>query len=239
MKGDILMQFPNAARGVKKLFTAEILGLVSTVILVLSTATLLVFSLIQAFLTMRGEATDLSTLLTVSAIVTGVISIAAFVVMLVSAILSIIGMAQAGKDEPAFRTALIFTIIGLVASVVMNVLLIAMPAWRTALQQLNGLFDNVINILVVVFVVQGVSSLAEEIGDETLERRGELIRKLIVIMLTLSIFANLIGTSFFFIGGVMASFAGILGLIAEILSIVYYVIYLIFLGRASKVLKRA
>ena len=232
------MTYPNAARGVKKLCVAEILNMIAVVLGVLTAATVIVFGAVTVAINEMGN-TELGGLLNTTGTLTAVFGGATFVLAAIAMILQIVGLVQARKDEASFRMALIFTIVGLGAALLIQVLDIALPLWKTAIDQIGSVIDNACNILIVVFVVQGVSNLAEEIGDETLVRRGELIRSLVIFMLTMSIIANLIGTTFVFVGGTVVTFANVPSIVASILSVVYYIIYIVFLSRAKNVLAKA
>ena len=77
------MKFPNAEKGIRKIFTAEILGLISAIGVA-----------ITAILASNME--DAASSLKVAIIVCGALT---GVLMLISYIINIVGVTQASKDE--------------------------------------------------------------------------------------------------------------------------------------------
>ena len=120
------MTFPNAYHGVKKIFTAEILSIIAA-FLALVTA---VVAIVAAVSMAAGEedAAAAAGLGTVGLI------IASGVLYIISYIMNLVGLHQAGKDEANFKTAfiiMIFTLILTVVTVIIN-----------TISSGNGIADN-------------------------------------------------------------------------------------------------
>ena len=97
------MRFPNAAKGVNKIFIAEVFGLVG----IISALAAYVFLLIAGINSQGNE--DAGASLALCAIICGIVG---YVITVVAFILRIIGVVQAKKDEESFGTALIFVALG-------------------------------------------------------------------------------------------------------------------------------
>ena len=103
------MRFPNAFRGVKKIWLAEMLMLLAAIV------GIIIVIVMAANGTMVGEDIVINegvkTPIAVLGIVTAVIALVAF-------ILNLIGLINANNDDSAFRIALLVTILGIVASAI-------------------------------------------------------------------------------------------------------------------------
>ena len=97
------MKFPNAAKGVKKIFNAEIISLIAALI----GGAGLVMSLIGA-----SNETDESAGTTLLA-VSGALLIVSGIALLVAGIMNIIGFIQAAKDEKGIKRAVLCTVFSL------------------------------------------------------------------------------------------------------------------------------
>ena len=104
------MKFPNAANGVKKLFTAEILQIIAAVAL----AAAAIMSLVM----LANAANENAGATLGFGAGTLVFSIGGAVVSLISFILTIVGLVKASKDDNGFKTALAFIILAVVATIV-------------------------------------------------------------------------------------------------------------------------
>ena len=102
--------FTNACEGVKKIYKAEILSLIATVLL-------LIGSVISVFGIQAGENTSSGEGLLVSG---GLIVIVAAVLLIIAAIMNIIGVSRASKDEAAFKNALIALLFGIAANILVS-----------------------------------------------------------------------------------------------------------------------
>lgn len=219
------MTYPNAFSGVKKIFLAQILMLIVAVLTFITACTGVV-----GIQETNSETVQVGALAAVGGlgIVIAILSIIAFIINLV-------GLSQAGKDERSFKTAFILTIIGLVLSIIDGIYTNSHP-------DSGGIFDlstNVINVLVIILVINGVMALASKLNDEKLEKKGKNLLVIITIILIIALVLNIIGT---FVGdkigdGTAITFA-VIGIVSAILFIVAYIMYLSLLSRAKKTLQK-
>ena len=219
------MKFPNAAKGVKKIFNAEIIALIAA----LGTGIGLIMSLI-------GSSKEAAQANAESLLVTaGAILIISGIIVLIAGIMNIIGFLQAAKDEIGIKRAVLCTVFGSVFSVVASVF-----AGRTGfLGGLGTVFSatsHVLNMLVAIYLVNGLMNLSEKCNRTDMVKFGhEILTTIIVsyiISFVLSLLVNFgaITTSLGF--GLIKWLSGLTILFAVFI----YFLELIYLGRAKKML---
>lgn len=218
------MTYPNAASGVKKIFTAQMLEIAGTVFLTLAA----VFAILLSNAQKAGTLNDSDQSLAVMMIVALVVFSALFIV---AAVMQIIGLVKAGRDESSFRIALfavfanmIFVVTGMVFSGLQN----------GNVSSLMNLFSTIMDMIAFLYVIQGIRNLAIDLGNEKIDQMGNNIFKIILVVIVLEFIANVIVLIF---GGQTTHIvAGVVALIAAILSFVQYVMYLVFLVKGKKML---
>lgn len=218
------MRFPNAANGVKKLFTAEILSLISTVAMIIA--------ICLAVVAAAGSNAQNVTSGTIAAgMGTIILMAAAAVLVIIAGILALIGLIQASKDEVAFKTALIATIISLVAAVIMGIF-----SRYSVVQSICQCIQNIMSVVVTVFVIQGIINLAGRLKEREIAAKGKTLMTILIVIFALAFVASLISAIF---GGALAStIAGIIALVALVLDLIGYIIYLTLLAKAKKMLAK-
>lgn len=215
------MKFPNAAKGVKRIFTAEILKLVAAVVSIIGVA-LMIITLAAAESKAEGA--------TIAAGTGTVILLAvAAVLALIGGIMALIGIINASKDEGSFKVALFAIIISLCAAIVGGIF-----SQNSTIQSICQIVQNLMSIFVTVFVIQGVSNLAEKVGNDNVAAQGKTLLTIIVAIYALSLIANIIVLIF---GGMFVSVtAGVIAVIALVLNVIGYIVYLSLLSKGKKML---
>lgn len=218
------MRFPNAASGVKKLFTAEILSLISTLAMIIAVC--------LAVVAAAGSNAQNVTSGTIAAgMGTIILMAAAAVLAIIAGILALIGLINASKDEIAFKTALIATIISLVAAVIMGIF-----SRYSVVQSICQCIQNIMSVVVTVFVIQGIINLAGRLKEREVAAKGKTLMTILIVIFALAFVASLISAIF---GGALAStIAGIIALVALVLDLIGYIIYLTLLAKAKKMLAK-
>lgn len=218
------MRFPNAASGVKKLFTAEILSLISTLAMIIAVC--------LAVVAAAGSNAQNVTSGTIAAgMGTIILMAAAAVLALIAGILALIGLINASKDEIAFKTALIATIISLVAAGIMGIF-----SRYSVVQSICQCIQNIMSVVVTVFVIQGIINLAGRLKEREIASKGKTLMTILIVIFALAFVASLISAIF---GGALAStIAGIIALVALVLDLIGYIIYLTLLAKAKKMLAK-
>ena len=215
------MRFPNAANGVKKIFTAQILGLIASVAMIIGLIFLIVTAA-AADANAQGGAVA-------AGIGTIILLAGAAVLVMIGSIMTLVGVIQASRDEGAFKTALIAIIISLVAAVIA-----AIFTSSGVVQSICQIIQNVMSLAATLFVINGVTNLAEKLNNTEVWSKGRNLLKVIVCIYALSLIASFISLIF---GGIFVSMtAAILSLIAAILNVISYFLYLSLLNKGKKML---
>ena len=221
------MKYPNAAKGVKRIFTAEILGLISTILLIIGFV-LLIPALVakNGAEGMEGAAIGATVAMGVFVLIAGVLSIIAF-------IMNIIGISNASKDEENFKSALLFLILGLVAKAAS----ITIGRFVNDAAVATGMLDSassLLNIFVTIFVISGIVKLADRLNRGDISAKGTNVLKILIAVNVLSLIASFVASV---MGGPVASGVSlVLAIVSAVLSLVQYIMYLSLLGKAKKML---
>ena len=215
------MRFPNAFKGVSKLFTAQVMMLIAGIAAVISG----IVSVVVGALSQNSEVAAVGAL-----VVFGVIVVVTAVFSVIAFILNLVGLIQARKDESSFTVALITTIVGIVASALMGTF------------QSNGLVSGLMNVIQIVaslattlFVIQGIMKLANRLGNANMVNKGNTMFKLILAVQIIAIIARFIA-ALFANNTALLVVAGVLAIIAAVINVVVYFLFLSYLGKAKKML---
>ena len=215
------MKYPNAAKGVKRIFTAEILTLIAA----LATICGVVLVLIALGAATVGSENGAAA----AGVGTLVLMAGAAILALIAGILSLVGIINASKDEGAFKTALYAILLSIAAAVVAGVL-----SSNATIQSICQSVQSVMGIVVTIYVIQGIINLAEKLGNAEVSQKGKKLMWIIVCIYVLSFIANIIVAIF---GGMYASvIAGIIAIAALVLNVIGYIVYLSLLSKGKKML---
>ena len=215
------MQFPNAAKGVKRIFTAEILKLIAAIVTVIG--------IVMTIVTVAAANANSQGGTIAAGVGTVLLIAAASILALIGGIMALVGIINASKDEGAFKTALILIIISLIAAVVGGIF------YRNAtVQSICQIVQNLMSIFVTVFVIRGITNLAVKIGNDEVAKQGKSLLTIIVVFYALSLIANILVLVF---GGMFASvLGGVLAVVALVLNIIAYIVYLSLLNKGKNML---
>ena len=218
------MKFPNAAKGVKKIFTAEILNLIGTIVMVIAAIAVAIGGAGAA-----GAQTEEGIALALGGgMMVALILIAVYMILATIAyIMNLVGIINASKDETNFKSALIFLIVGIVTTI-----LVAVFRNNPVVYSMLLSLGNLMNVFVNIFVIAGGVKLADRMNRGDVSTKGTNVLKLIIVVAILSLIASLISS---FMGGMVASVtAAVLLIVSLILNIIKYFMYLSFLSRLKK-----
>ena len=223
------MKFPNAANGVKKIFTAEILSLIAAVLVIV--AAIMAFSTVGAA---KGYEATNSNAAAAGALASGfgliIFSIGSLVLSLIAFILNIVGVAKASRDESTFKIALY----ALIAGVVFACLSSAFENLSGPLSGAMSALETVAELIVTLYVIQGIRMLASRLNNREVDNQGRKIYMIILAVLMLRLVANILVAIFG--GRFTTSLALIFYIVSIVLSVVQYIMYLVFLAKAKKML---
>ena len=214
------MRFPNAYRGVKKIWLAELLMLLAAIV------GIIMVIVMAANGTMVGEDIVINegvkTPIAVLGIVTAVIALVAF-------ILNLVGLINANNDDSAFRIALLVTILGIVASAISAI-------WSNN-ETLNKWMDTAITICSMFasyYVLTGIANLAEKMSDAATKALALKSRTLVEGSFCATALFKLIISIFKIQDG--STISTILAVVALLLELVSYILYLRALSKGKKML---
>ena len=215
------MRFPNAYKGVSRIYLAEILSLIAAILGIVSAAVVLAGA--------GAAATGNGGLGTGFAIGGGLFLAVTTLLMLASFLINIIGVSNASHDEPAFKTALIFILVGIICSIVG-----AIFSGNVIVSSIAAIVGRVSEILVFWFCINGISNLAAALGNNTVYEKADSLAKLILGVYVVVIILTII-TSFV---ALPALLVGIITIITSVCMIVAYFMYLSLLSRAKRMLSK-
>ncbi|MBQ9471775.1 MAG: hypothetical protein IJU73_01385 [Ruminococcus sp.] len=230
------MKFPNATKGVKKLFTAELLKLISVICLAAA-----IICAVLLFVSASNNSTAGAGASTIAAMI---FLVASSILMIISGIMMLVGLVQAGRDEGAFKSALICILVEVVALIVASIISANSSAGiggsfdlsvAGSSLSLSHLITSVANLLITVFIITGIIRLADQLNDGSVSAKGSNVLKIIVVVNVLVIIADIIALIF---GANPASAVtcGILLIVALVLQIIQFFMYLSLLSNGKKML---
>ena len=215
------MRFPNAYSGVKKIYTSEILMIVSAVLV-------LIMTVLASFGTAMSEKGGNEDAAGYSFLGAGILLAAVAIIDVVAFIMQIVGVTKAAKDEPKFNMALIWIIIDLVASVALEFV-----SEEGTLHLIASIAQTGASIFITYHIIRAINSLAEKLGSQKEINRGNRVITLFAIAYVISFALNLVGDN---MTGEAVTVGGVLAIIAMILIVVAYFTFLKYLSRARGML---
>lgn len=221
------MKFPHAAKGVKKIFTAQILSLIAS----LSSGIITVL-LITLGVSANAE-NDLGA--SISLIGMMVVGAAALVLLIVGGILNIVGYIQAAIDESGFRKAIICTVFSIIFGTAYYFLQPMSGFWGWLGAGCSAA-SQIAQMLVTLFAISGLMNLSAQCDRPDMVHKGTNILKVITAMYILSLLV-IIMTRLFWQNDFNNAIATVLSIVIVVLSLIEYILYLSYLGKCSKMLK--
>ncbi|MBQ3285671.1 MAG: hypothetical protein IJH40_08530 [Ruminococcus sp.] len=217
------MSFPNAYQGVKKLFTSEILNIISGICLAIAA----ISAAVMGAGAMSAENANAITDGQAAAVLGGGIAatiflVAGVIIALIAYILMIVGIGKGMKDEPAFKTAFIFVFVGLACNLVGSFI----PGTFGSILKSLG---QICTLIVFIFIILAIKNLALKLNDESVVKTGNTILYILVVIYVLTFIASIV--SIWAVG-----VASVLAIIAAVLNVISYIIFLVYLSKAKKML---
>ena len=165
------MKFPNAYAGIKKICASQILAFIATVLTV-------------AGVTIGAVVREIGTVTVAFAVPFAVLLVAGGVLNVISYIKHIRGANLCAKDVPAFRKALVWLIIGVVVSVVKNVL---ESTDLEALVLMMRVIFTLSNFLGAYFTVCGIIEMAAAEQNYAFKAQADAALRHIILTKVLSV----------------------------------------------------
>lgn len=220
------MNFPNALKGVKKIYTSEILLLLAGI---LGGVASFFGTQAQQQIAQGGtEGLDAGTAFGVMIPV-----LAAGLVEIIATLVQFFGLKDASADDEYFKQGYTYAFIGLVASIVFSVLSYS-KIGGSMMNDLGTIVSNFIQVVVTFYVISGIKNLADRLGNAEMVERG---KKVFNIYAAAVILSSVVQLATAVLQDKMKMFVvGILGAVALILSIVGFILYMGYLSKAKKML---
>lgn len=219
------MRFPNACKGLKKIFYAELISLIALVPFAVSMV------LIQF---LPEEINENNAEMLPAEVVITILSLVSLVLMIVAYVLNIIGYVNASKDNESFKKAMLLTIAGLVLTVVSGIMenVNASPILTNTFDSMEQILD----LLITLTTISGIVTLSVTYGDLRMVESGKALFKFL--------FAIYLPTLIAYVFVYMlrntrsaAILAVTVTLISFVLNAVYSLLYLRYLYRAVNMLE--
>ena len=215
--------FPNAKKGISKVFVSEILYLIGTILATVSAVSVILSAADNA----GGSFLFGLIFLLISSIL-----------IIVAGIIQIVGLANAAKESNMFRYALFMVILSLVLTLLSALIkdysvrdfLYGTFAPNYIIVNISDALSKVLSLVVMFFVIGGINEL---IPDSEVAKKSKKIVILAIITALVSVILNLI-TNFSSVA--VATTGVILSLGALVCSLIYYIMYLVLLAMAKKAL---
>ena len=215
------MKFPSAFDGVKKIYTAEILSLIVSVLVGLAA----ILGLAGAVAAEAGS--DGGALASFGGL--AVLGLAASVLGIISFIMKLVGINRAKLDEGEFQKAFLYVILGIVLSFVSGFF-----NKKPLIASIVDIVSSVLKLLVTLYIISGIINLANRLNDRGMAESGRNTLKLYLCAAVLAIIVDLVST--ITLGKGLQEIYNILGIVAAVLSIVSYIVYLRYLSKAKYML---
>ena len=222
------MRFPNAAKGVKKLFNAEIIALIAAVVGGVG----LILGLIGA-----SNEIDKSTGTTLIA-VSGALLIVAGIAILIAGIMNIVGFLQAAKDEEGIKRAVLCTLFSALLAAVAT-FFENQTGFLGGLGTVLSSIATVLNMLVALFMIGGLMNLSEKCNRPDMVKRGHDILTTIIVSYIITFALSLLIRFGAYTSSLGAEVINWLSGLSALFEVFIYVLELIYLGKAKKMLAEA
>ena len=215
------MKYPNAAKGINKIYIAEILSIMAAVLAVV----------MMILVTSNSIDTGLSAEAATQALQSArigtpfvVLGIVMMLLMLVSFFMNLTGIISASKDEAGFKRALWVLLAGIVFEIIASILHNSSPQTANWLKVPATLCD----LVVMIFVLEGISTLADSLVRKDISDMCAKCRTYLLCVLILSAAAEVLAS----LGVTGSAMQSTTGIAAHLLEIVAYVFYLRVLNKA-------
>lgn len=225
------MQYGNTHRGLKKVYTSEVLSLISIIGVALVTAIGLAsfggnYNATTRTIDIPADGAGTGTILII-----GGVALCAAVLLIVALIMQLVGLNQLKVQNKPFRWAFNLAIISLIVGFVSGLL-----SSVESMKFVAGLADicsDFFEILITIFVIKGIMELAAVMGEDKMVKKGQHVYNVILALLVISIALNVVA-GFIQNSEAMLVVAGVLSIVGSILSIVAVLMYLSYLSRSVK-----
>ena len=215
------MEFPNAAKGLKKIFLAELLLLIGAVMVV---CMLILLASNGINLKTNGDVLRDRLAATGMTVPMVVYSVGTIVLLLVGLFLNLAGIYQASRDEGSFKRAMWATLLSIVVSVVGSFVQRSNPAVADWLDMIVTICTMMTSLL----VLDGIIRIAGSIGNTEVSDLAKWCSKFIIFPFVFSLVGELLIAIF----ALNESAIALVSAAVYLLDAVAYIMYLRVLSKA-------
>ena len=208
------MQYPNAWRGVRKFYIAELLGLIANAASIL----LLILLRVNPELAQSGFVIGLG--------------LAAILLVIPVLLLITVGVFQSQKDEPLFRKARLAILLSLGLTV-----LAFSVGNKSPFYKVFDLLGDAANLCCVLYLIKGILLLGHRLKNAAIRKTGEGLYGLILIACSAGILLNLVVALIPKTGSAGSVVSMILTGLILILAVLESVLLLVFFRRSALMLQ--
>ena len=216
------MSFENARKGLKQVYRGELLELLAAI----AGGALSFAGNMAEGVKNAGDTGKYDLFIKVAAIrlVIGMVLTA------LASLLKVLGISKASSDNKSFGHALIFILINLIVSLGSSLL----NKWGIS-EDTMSLVKGICNTFTMVFVVDGIISLARKVGNETVEKTG---KRAVWYILAVEVCAAAVNILAHFITKNSELFwiPAVIGIVTMILYVISYIVYLKTLRKGANML---
>ena len=213
------MGYTNALKGIKKIFVAQIIAIIVTL---LTAGTTLLFNVTKEFF--DNEATILSSPFGVAGVSLSFVSV---IMMGLMTVFGIIGSFQASRNEPEFKKSLM-------CCVAVGVLSFIGSFFQIPNGTLYTIFVSagmIVEMFVMIFAISGIINLAVNCERADVAEKGDRVMRILVGIYLISAIDTLI-FRIFALSDHSQIVSLIVGAVDLILNVVQYIVYLKYLKQA-------
>ena len=218
----MIMSFENARKGLKQVYRGELLELLAAI----AGGALSFAGNMAEGVKNAGDTGKYDLFIKVAAIrlVIGMVLTA------LASLLKVLGISKASSDNKSFGHALIFILINLIVSLGSSLL----NKWGIS-EDTMSLVKGICNTFTMVFVVDGIISLARKVGNETVEKTG---KRAVWYILAVEVCAAAVNILAHFITKNSELFwiPAVIGIVTMILYVISYIVYLKTLRKGANML---
>lgn len=160
------MRSPNACKGLKKVFFAELITLIA---LVPNTVSMVLFQVLPE------EINENNVEMLPAEVLVTVLSLVSLVLMTVAYVLNLIGYFTASKDNESFKKAMLLSIAGLVLTVVSGIMENA--DGNPVLTNTFDSMEQILDLLITLTTISGIVTLAVTFGNLKMVNSGKALYK--------------------------------------------------------------
>ena len=223
-KYDNTSEYSGAGRGMRLVFTAALMQIISAVLGVIAT----VVAACSGVMFLADASDTTGSVFAISVI----LGILCFIAQIVAYILNLVGLGKARNSEIYLQSAFMISIFGLVC-IVVAAILSCIPGVPSMASSIGTTIGDICEILIVICVCTGCANLLDKLGDEKLVKKAAITSNLFAITFAISVFVNLLSTWVFGSEAQVITIV-ILAIVSVILQVIAYIFYITFLKKASK-----